>query len=106
MAGKLPPRDLCVVIEDVLVLPSDFGAGWEWGAPARICSGIICQALYGRPSATSGGQAWTLIYYDGGYGSPILVKVPSSALRPYDSRRDAETKKLEGSGGAPQRCAP
>ncbi|MDO8585129.1 MAG: hypothetical protein Q7R85_03360 [bacterium] len=105
MAGNMPPRELCVVTEDVLIEPAMLIPGWDsmiW-IPC-VSAGSICQALQ---ESTFRAEKYTLIYYGYDFGS-LLLWVPSSVLRPYDPQRDAETRKLERPDpcGDQRRCAP
>lgn len=105
MAGKLPPRELCVVIQDVMPLDyEELPLAFQMGCPP-IPAGTICQVLSRDREGIHATRA--LIYYlDELTGGLDTGWVPILALRPYDPQKDAETKKLErsGSGESSQQC--
>ncbi|GEM_PF-5371767 len=106
MAGKLPPRELCVLTEDVL-LSGEIVAPKCRGGHLVVPVGCVCQALSERRIQHSMEATETLVYFEIG-GMPFVAWMGSSALRPYDPQQDGETKKLERPDpcGDQRRCAP
>lgn len=100
MAGKLPPRELCVVIEDVVPLDyEELPLAFRFGEPVPIPAGTICQVLSRDRESIHATKA-LIYYFDELTGGLDTDWVPILALRPYDSQRDAETKKLERPPGS------
>lgn len=96
MAGKLPPRELCVVIQDVVPLDyEELPLAFQMGCPP-IPAGTICQVLKWDQKGIRATKAF-IYYIDELTGDLDTGWVPVLALRPYDPQQDAETKKLERS---------
>lgn len=110
MAGKLPPRELCVMTHEVASLDDEeLPLAFRMSDPVHIPEGTICQVLYRELEGLRAVEA-TIYYVDEVTGDCEVERVPVGALRPYDPQRDAETKKLErpGAGEFPPRgrCSP
>lgn len=102
MAGRLPPRELYVLTEDVF-LEKEIVVPRCRGGRLTVPAGCVCQMLGDRPIRNSTEVTETLIYFEIG-GMPFVAWMGSWVLRPYDPEKDAPKEDIGAAVESHGRC--